>query len=89
MAQPNRKPSVVLTPAEKKQATADAKQTVKDLKAQHAALLKQRKELDKNYAASVKQSDKEIAAVVKSLDKAEQALSGLVPAKAVPSPVAA
>lgn len=88
MAQPNRKPSVVLTPAEKKQATADAKQTVKDLKAQHAALLKQRKEAEKAHAAFIKQHEKDVAAVVKTLDKAEQTLNGLAPAKAVPSKTA-
>lgn len=84
-----RKPSVILTPTEKKEAVKAAKEQVRDLKKQHAELTKARKQLDREYNAAVKANDRELAKVVKQLNKAELDLTKLVPPKAVPSPVGA
>ena len=81
-----RKPSVILTPAEKKAATAAAKDAVKAAKAALSAGEKARKELDKDYNSKTKASDKQLAALRKDLTTAELALNALVPPKAVPSP---
>lgn len=81
-----RKPSVILTPAEKKAAAASAKEAVKAAKAALSAGEKARKELDKDYNAKTKASDKQLAALRKDLTTAELALNALVPPKAVPSP---
>lgn len=83
-----RKPSVILTPAEKKEAAGKAKDAVKAAKAALAAGEKARKELDKNYAAATKASDKSLAALKKDLTSAEAASVALNPPKATPSPTA-
>lgn len=82
-----RKQSVILTPAEKKLAVGNAKETVKAAKADLSAAIKARKDLDREYAKAVKLNDKLNAAAEKALLKAENDLLKVVPAKAVPSPV--
>ena len=82
-----RKPSVILTPAEKKLAVADAKDVVKQAKADLSNAIKARKGLDSEYSKAVKLNDKLQTAAEKALLKAESDLLKLVPAKAVPSPV--
>ena len=81
-----RKPSVILTPAEKKVAVTTAKDAVKSAKAALAEAEKARKALDKDYATKVKASDKALAALRKDLTGAESDLLKLSPPKAVPSP---
>ena len=83
-----RKPSVILTPAEKKEAASKAKDAVKAAKTALAAGEKARKELDKNYATAIKASDKSLAALKKDLTGAEAAFAALNPPKATPSPTA-
>lgn len=82
-----RKPSVILTPAEKKLAVGSAKETVKAAKADLSAAIKARKELDREYNKAVKLNDRLTTAAEKALLKAENDLLKLVPPKAVPSPV--
>lgn len=82
-----RKQSVILTPAEKKLAVADAKDVVKQAKADLSNAIKSRKDLDREYNKAVKLNDKLQTAAEKALLKAENDLLKLVPAKAVPSPV--
>lgn len=93
-----RKPSVILTPTEKKQAVTTAKDVVKTAKAELARLTaasndaakahkKAVGELEAKHAAFLKVSTRNIAAAKKELDKAEQALLALTgPPAAVPSP---
>ena len=91
-----RKPSVILTPTEKKAAAADVKNQLKaamdNLKTAEAA----RKALDKKYAADVKAAAKAYDSAVKAGDKELASLNKevaqltakhmhLVPVKAVPS----
>ena len=52
-----RKPSVILTPAEKKAATANAKDAVRAAKVALAAAEKDRKAIEKDYAAKLKKDD--------------------------------
>ena len=85
-----RKPSVILTPAEKKAAVGTAKDAVKNAKAKLAEVNKARKALDSEYTKAVKASDKDIAAAQKALTSAEGELLKLNPPpapKAEPSPV--
>lgn len=82
-----RKQSVILTPAEKKLAVSDAKDVVKQAKADLSNAMKARKQLDSEYNKAVKLNDKLTTAAVKALSKAENDLLKLVPPKAVPSPV--
>ncbi len=81
-----RKPSVILTPAEKKAAVTNAKDAVKAAKAALADAERERKQLEKTHAAQLKASDKNLAALRKDLTDAEKSLNALVPPKAVPSP---
>ena len=95
-----RKPSVILTPAEKKQAVGAHKNNIKDLKTRLATQLKDSKTLDKdykkesqtllgNYTKTKKAIDKEIATLNKLLTTEETNLLAINPPptpKAVPSP---
>lgn len=87
-----RKPSVILTPTEKKLGIASAKEAVKTAKVVLATTNKARKDLDRAYAVATKQSDKDIAAANKALSNAESDLVKLNPPAvttatlAVPSP---
>ncbi len=83
----SRKQSVIMSPTEKKEAIALAKATVKNAKLVLSDAEKERKELDKNYNSAVKVSDRTLAAAQKDLAQAEAKLAGLVPPKAVPSPI--
>lgn len=83
-----RKPSVILTPAEKKAATSSAKDAVKAAKQALAAADKTRKQLDKDHAIAIKASDKNLAALRKYLTNAEASYNALNPPKAVESPTA-
>ena len=56
--------SVILTPAEKKLAVNNAKDSAKAAKAKHAGLLKARAALDKRHAAKLKELDKAYKAAV-------------------------
>ena len=82
-----RKPSVILTPAEKKLAVGNAKETVKAAKVDLSNAIKARKQLDNEYNKAIKLNDKLTTAAEKALLKAENDLLKVVPAKAVPSPV--
>lgn len=81
-----RKPSVILTPAEKKAAVTTAKDAVSSAKKALSAAEKARKQLEKDHALAIKASDKNLAALRKDLIDAEKSLNALVPPKAVPSP---
>ena len=50
--------SVILTPAEKKLAVNNAKDSAKAAKAKHAGLIKDRAALDKGHAAKLKELEK-------------------------------
>ena len=82
-----RKPSVILTPAEKKAAVANAKDAVKAAKVALATAERERKQLEKTHVQQLKASDKALAALRKDLTSAESVLLKLVPPKATPSPV--
>ena len=82
-----RKQSVILTPAEKKLAVDNAKETVKAAKADLSNAIKARKTLDSDYNKAIKLNDKLKTAAEKALLKAENDLLKVAPAKAVPSPV--
>ena len=56
--------SVILTPAEKKMAVNNAKESAKSAKAKHAGLTKDRATLDKTYAAKLKELEKAHKAAV-------------------------
>lgn len=84
-----RKASVILTPAEKKDAVNAAKDTAKAAKAALTEALKARKQLDADYTKACKASDKNIAAAKKAVTDADAALLALSPPKAVPTPVSA
>lgn len=93
-----RKPSVILTPSEKKEAVSGIKTASKAAKTELAAIHKERKTLDREYLAANKELKKNHDAAIKALDKREKdaqksavsadfELSKLVgPPKAVPSP---
>lgn len=83
-----RKPSVILTPAEKKVAVTASKDAVKAAKAALAEINSKRKVLDKQYAADVKASDKAKTVAERTLTAAEADLLKLNPPKAEPSPTA-
>jgi hypothetical protein len=78
-----RKPSVILTPAEKKQAVTGTKEAIKASRIKLSTLTKERKLLDKEYTAATKANLKEEAAVKKDLIKLELELNNLVPPRAV------
>lgn len=84
-----RKPSVILTPAEKKAAINDAKAALKAAKAALSAAERERKALEKTHQQQIKASDRALAALRKDVTTAEAALLKLTPPKAVPSPVTA
>lgn len=81
-----RKPSVILTPAEKKAAVTNAKDAVRAAKTALAEADRERKQLEKTHVQQLKASDKALAALRKDLTDAEKGLNALVPPKAVPSP---
>ena len=62
--------SVILTPAEKKMAVNNAKESAKSAKAKHAGLVKDRTALDKAHAAKLKELDKAHKAAVAEATKA-------------------
>ena len=62
--------SVILTPAEKKMAVNNAKESAKSAKAKHAGLVKDRAALDKAHAAKLKELDKAHKAAVAEATKA-------------------
>ena len=65
-----RKQSVILTPAEKKLAVNNAKDSAKAAKAKHATLTKDRAALDKSHAAKLKELKKAYDAAVSEATKA-------------------
>ena len=92
-----RKPSVILTPTEKKAAAADVKNQLKASMGSLKTAESARKALDKKYAADVKALAKAYETAVKASDKEQAGLNkevaqltakhtNLVPMKAVPSP---
>ena len=92
-----RKPSVILTPAEKKAEASDVKALLKEAKDELKLSTASRKAtdkefttavkaLEKQYASDVKASDKNLAALSKDIAALEGKLDGLVPKKATPSP---
>ena len=62
--------SVILTPAEKKMAVNNAKESAKSAKAKHAGLVKDRVVLGKAHAVKLKELDKAYKAVVAEAIKA-------------------
>ena len=62
--------SVILTPAEKKLAVNNAKDSAKAAKAKHATLTKDRAALDKGHAAKLKELEKAHKAAVAEATKA-------------------
>lgn len=62
--------SVILTPAEKKLAVNNAKDSAKAAKAKHAGLIKARAALDKGHAAKLKELKKAYDATVSKATKA-------------------
>ena len=64
-----RAPSVILTPAEKKLAISNAKESAKSAKTKHAGLVKDRAALDKAHAAKLKELDKAYKAAVAEATK--------------------
>ena len=62
--------SVILTPAEKKLAVNNAKDSAKAAKAKHAGLIKDRAALDKAHAAKLKELEKTHKAAVAEATKA-------------------
>ena len=62
--------SVILTPAEKKLAVNNAKDSAKSAKAKHAGLVKDRTTLDKAHAANLKGLEKNYKAAVAEVVKA-------------------
>ena len=62
--------SVILTPAEKKLAVNNAKDSAKAAKVRHAGLTKNRAALDKDYAAKLKELEKAYKAAVAGVTKA-------------------
>lgn len=97
-----RKPSVILTPTEKKSLVDKAKQDVKQFKTEIAEHTKERSWLEKDHAKALKALvkdheealkliDKDIKAANKALVSAENELLKLnppaTPAPAVPSPI--
>lgn len=62
--------SVILTPAEKKMAVNNAKESAKSAKAKHAGLIKDRAALDKAHAAKLKGLEKAHKVAVAEATKA-------------------
>ena len=62
--------SVILTPAEKKLAVSNAKDSAKAAKAKHAGLTKDRAALDKAHVAKLKKLEKDHRAAVAEATKA-------------------
>ena len=84
-----RNQSVILTPTEKRQAVAEAKEAVRVAKIALAEVLNERKALDRDYNAAIKINDKRTLATKGELTRAENQLLRVNPAaapKAVPSP---
>ena len=95
-----RKPSVILTPTEKKAALADAKAALKTAKAEHAKPVSERKAATSAYqkeakaaadafSAKLKVLDRTVQTAEKNVTAAERAVLTLAPPaadKAVPSP---
>lgn len=81
-----RKASVILTPAEKKQAVNTAKEAAKAAGRNLSDLAKARKALDAEYAKAVKAHEKELAAAQKVATAADAELLKLNPPKAEPTP---
>lgn len=67
-----RKPSVILTPTEKKELVGNHKTTLKALKAKHAEILKAKATLAKEHAAFLKENEKLVATKIKELEKANK-----------------
>lgn len=67
-----RKPSVILTPTEKKELVGSHKANLKAVTAKHAEILKARATLAKEHAAFLKANEKLVASKVKELEKANK-----------------
>lgn len=72
-----RRPSKILTPAEKKTAIADLKAQLKAAKEEHKKHVAFGKEKEKLHTATMKQNAKDVAAAQKALDSIQGQIDAL------------